>query len=549
MNLCVRNRKTREGENGRMKRNGKARALGLLLLTLILAIAAGCQSYGGVDLNKTIKNSLMVTSSESKGSYELELHLNEETLEDYEEEEIEMLQLFSRMKLELHQAKMQDQTSMSVNGSLVLGQEEGISIDFGVQMDEEKLVIELEDAKAPFVFDVTGMGLFEEYGIGMDVQESDSSLDDETLTQIGFDLVDVIGEYGIGNLPNPKDLNVTPVNLPIGGADTQLMRVSFTMDGDELWDWINKYVNALISDRDGLEAMVKGVLEIFEANPELWELLGEMNPIQKGVLDAPTLDDVAADAADVIAEELEYIQEELDYINTEDRETLDLLLGDALQMKLDTYVDGKLDIRKQDFELTYSAGESFEEEMLLPITGFTVRASSEQWSVNGPVKADKPAAADNAVSLEEIEYGYQFLEQINEDSDLHALLTDTFHLNVQSYSSFTDSYMNPPILMPGYIAIVPVKEVADALGAETKYDPATRRVTVYDAVTDTTLVFTPGSDSVLVNGKAEVWPVPVTVIDWTTYVPARKLAEALGAEIEWSTIFEGTSILTIEREL
>ena len=101
----------------------------------------------------------------------------------------------------------------------------------------------------------------------------------------------------------------------------------------------------------------------------------------------------------------------------------------------------------------------------------------------------------------------------------------------------------------GFVTIVPVRDVAEALGAEIEFDEETRRVTVSDPMTDTTIVFTPGSEQVIVNGKAEAWPLPAMVIDWTTYVPARKLAEALGAEIEWEPFYEGSNILTIEREL
>lgn len=533
-----------------MRKFGRVRKLGFLLLALMMLIAAGCQSAGGVDLNQTIKNSLFVKASESKSTYEFQLHLDEESLASFseDEEELELLKLFSHMKLELDQVKMQNETHMSMTGNLILGEEEEASIGFAIRMDEKTLVLELDDAKVPFTFDLTGEKMLEAYGLeGVEAEEP--PIDEEAMTQMGFDMMDIIGDYGIGNLPNPKDLKVSPVNLPIGGVNTQLMKVEFTMDGAALWDWIRQYVDALAADRDGLEAMVKGILEILESNPELWEAIGEIDPIQTDVLDAPTIDDVAEEATDLIVEGLVSLQEEIEWMEEEEQETLDEVFGEALQLNSALFVDGKLDIRKQQFELSYTPDASVVEEEMLPFTGFTLKLDHEQWNVNGTVEAAEPIAAEDAQPLEELEHGYQFIAQIEEESDLYDLLKNKLHITRQSYDSFMYPSWNEPILLPGNITIVAVRDVADALGAEIEYDPTTRQVTLYDEPTDTTILFTPDSDVVKVNGQDEIWPITVTLIDWTTYVPARKLAETLGAEIEWTTIYGDYKSLMIEREL
>lgn len=538
-----------------MRKVGRIRKLGLLALAIVMLIAAGCQSVSGLDLNQTIKNSLLVTTSESKSTVEFDMDLNEDALvelqfiADGDADALELLQLFSHIKLELDQVKMQDQIHMSMEGNLILGEDEATSIGFAMQADEKTLVIELDGAKAPFTFDLTGEAMLEAYGLeGMEEEVEEPAIDDEALTQIGFDMIDIIGDYGIGNLPNPKNLKVSPVNVPIGGVNTQLMKAEFTMDGEALWDWIRQYVDALAADRDGLETAVKGILELLESQPGLWEAIGEFDPIQDGVLDAPTIDDVAEETVNEITESLTLLQEELDWMEEEEQETLELIYSEALQLSSAIYVDSKLDIRKQQFELSYTPDERLIEEQMLPFTGFTLKTDNEQWNVNGAVEADKPVVSEDAQPIEEIEHGYQFIGQIEEDSDLYDLLKNKLHITRQSYDSFIDSW-DEPIVMPGYITIVAVRDVADAFGAEITYDPKTSQVTLYDQPTDTTIVFTPDSDVVKVNGKNEIWPVSVTIIDGTTYVPARKLAEALGAEIEWQAVYGDYQSLMIEREL
>lgn len=534
-----------------MRNVGRLRKFGLLALAMVMLIAAGCQSVGGLDLNKTIKNSLFVTSSESKSTLEFHINWDEEALAEFseDEQELELLQLFSHIKLETDQVKMQDETHVSMEGNLILGEEEAVSIGFAMRMDEKTLVIELDGAKVPFTFDLTGEAMLEAYGIeGMEEEVEEPAIDDEALTQLGFDMIDIIGDYGIGNLPNPKDLKVAPVNVPIGGVNTQLMKAEFTMDGEALWDWIRQYVDALAADRDGLEKAVEGILELLESQPGLWEAIGEFDPIQDGVLDAPTIDDVAEETVNAIAEFLASLQEELDWMEEEEQETLATVFSEELKLSSAIYVDSKLDIRKQQFELSYTPDASMIEELMLPFTSFSIKSDNEQWNVNGTVEAAEPVVTEDAQPLEQIEHGFQFIGHVEEDSDLYDLLKNKLHITRQSYDSFIDSW-DEPIVIPGYITIVAVRDVAEAFGAEITYDPTARQVKLYDQPTDTTIVFTTDSDVVNVNGKNEIWPVSVTNVDGTTYVPARKLAEALGAEIEWREVYGDYQSLMIEREL
>ncbi|RJE88919.1 copper amine oxidase N-terminal domain-containing protein [Paenibacillus sp. 1011MAR3C5] len=534
----------------------KAKRLSMLLLAMTILIAAGCQSVGGLDLNQTLKNSLKTTSSESKSTIEFKLNLDEKAIEaaiENEEatvEDAELIRLFSNVKLELHQLQA-DHTRMSVDGKLTLGEAEPVSVGFSAKADEKTLVIELEGAKQPFMFDLTGETYLEMNGI----ESEEAALPEgaeESLTKLGFDMMDLISHYGITNLPNPKDLKVAPVSEPINGVETGLMHVQFSLDSKGLWDWAGSYLDALIADRQGLQALVKGILELFESNKALLESMGESELFGTSALDAPTLEEQAEEAASEIEDALVSLRDEMKYMETEDKESLDALFGEALKLNVDVYVDSSLHIRKTQYDLSYTPAAAEEEEMALPFTGLSLKLSTEQWDVNGDVKPAAPAATEDAISLEEAEYmqGYDVVKLFENDSFIYDLLKNKLHITQQSYYGFPESFYNPPIVMPGYITMVAVRDVAEDFGAEVSYDPKTRMITVADRGTDTKIQFQSGSDTVVVNGVKEVWPLPATVIEGTTYVPARKLAEVLGATIEWQTFYEDEDkVLVIEREL
>ncbi|WP_165861266.1 copper amine oxidase N-terminal domain-containing protein [Paenibacillus paeoniae] len=536
----------------------KAKRLSMLLLAMTILVAAGCQSVGGLDFNQTLKNSLKTTSSESKSTIQFKLNLDEKAIksakdnEELADEELELLRLFSNVKLELHQLQA-GQTQVSVEGKLILGEEKPVSVGFTAKADEKTLVIELEGAKQPFTFDLTGETYLEVNGFGEDEAAPTESVDHESLTKLGFDIRDIISNYAINNLPNPKDLKVTPVSEPINGVETGLMHVQFSMDSKGLWDWAGSYLDALIADRAGLHTMIKGILELLDSNKALLDSVnGNYEYYTGGVLDAPTTGEQSDQLTAEIEEQLVALRDEMKQLEKEDKEWLDAFFNEALKLDANVYVDSSLHIRKTQYELSYAPAASLEEEYALPFTGFSFKVSTEQWNVNGDVKPAPPVVTDQAIALEEVELmeGFDVVKLFDEDSFVYDLLKNKLHITYQGYYGFPESFYNPPIVMPGYITMVAVRDVAEDFGAEVTYDAKTRTITVADRGTDTKIQFQSGSDTVVVNGVKEVWPLPAIVIEGTTYVPARKLAETLGASIEWTTFYEdGDKVLIIEREL
>jgi len=89
---------------------------------------------------------------------------------------------------------------------------------------------------------------------------------------------------------------------------------------------------------------------------------------------------------------------------------------------------------------------------------------------------------------------------------------------------------------PAYIshgrALVPVRYLADAMGARTTWDAAANKVTISRG-SDSVVLFI-GSSVMATNGTASQMDVAASIQDGRTYVPARYIAEAFGCTVAWN---------------
>lgn len=521
----------------------------VLLLVFTLVFVAGCQSISNLDINTALKNSLKVESSESKQSVELKLLLDEAAYDGLSKEDLALMKLVSNLKLQFDNVKMQDSSHVSFDGSLILG--DTTSIKFSLKMTDTLAIMELEGAKHPFVLDLTSNSLLGMTGMPIQAASTEApAMDEEALTALGHEMVDTIGTYVIHNLPNPDRIQVKSVNEAINGSATSLMQVHIDLNGTEIWAWVKKYVDALIADRAGLDKMVAGVFEILKSNPDLWTAFGMVNPLEEGGLDAPDSEAVLKEATDAISLLLTELQGELKRLEEEDKETLDQIFSKDLTIKADVYVDNKLDIRKQAYELSYVPTE-VPEYSLLPIKGLTIKVESESWNVNGDVKAEAPVASKSDIPAEKLfgMQGYQVLKQFDEKSTIYDLLKNKLHIGKQNITWYSNESYNPVILTAGGITIIPLRDTVEQLGGVLTYDKKTKSLKVFDDATKTTITVKLGSDIAFVNGKKVKWSFPVTVIDGVTYVPARNFASALKAKIGWEKLSDDLKIFTFDREV
>ncbi len=91
--------------------------------------------------------------------------------------------------------------------------------------------------------------------------------------------------------------------------------------------------------------------------------------------------------------------------------------------------------------------------------------------------------------------------------------------------------------------LVPFRALAEALGAEVKWDPKAGKVTV---VRDgTTVELTLGGSDAIVNGETVKLDVPAQMVENRVVIPLRFLAEAFGADVTWDE--ETQSIIITEK--
>jgi hypothetical protein len=79
--------------------------------------------------------------------------------------------------------------------------------------------------------------------------------------------------------------------------------------------------------------------------------------------------------------------------------------------------------------------------------------------------------------------------------------------------------------------LVPVRYLADALGAGTNWDGSAQSVTVTD--NSTTIAMVIGSTALVVNGQTQTMDQAPVIQNGRTYLPARWVAEALGYNVNW----------------
>ena len=108
----------------------------------------------------------------------------------------------------------------------------------------------------------------------------------------------------------------------------------------------------------------------------------------------------------------------------------------------------------------------------------------------------------------------------------------SFTVGRNSYTAGGQSFAMdaPPFIANGRL-LVPVRYLANALGARTDWDADTRTVAVSTSASNIRIVI--GSTALTVNGQAQAMDQAPVIKDGRTYLPARYVAEALGYDVSW----------------
>lgn len=81
--------------------------------------------------------------------------------------------------------------------------------------------------------------------------------------------------------------------------------------------------------------------------------------------------------------------------------------------------------------------------------------------------------------------------------------------------------------------LVPMRAIFEALGATVEWDEATKTVISYNAEGNTAIVMQIDCDKMFVNDTEIALDVPPKIVDDSTVVPVRAIAEAMDCTVEW----------------
>jgi len=207
--------------------------------------------------------------------------------------------------------------------------------------------------------------------------------------------------------------------------------------------------------------------------------------------------------------------------------------------KLNLYLDSDLSLRKRTFELTKNAKDSD----IKGFKTMTITGSEERWSMNSKVKAqlidgkngfrynDESKPKELLAVFDEESLAYSLLKddlQVNREVIRLPISTDNTPDGIHPY------------IRDG-VTLVPVRFVLESFGADVKWNGEKQEVTI--AVPSTTIRLTIGSDTAYVNDQAKKLDVPAELNNDVSYVPVRFVAETLGAEVGWDNATRSVIII------
>lgn len=485
-------------------------------LVLLMVVLTGCQAVGGVDVGKAMANGASIKSGESRQS----MNINIEPAKEFAtEKDLEMIELINSISLDIDQAKMKDAKTASIKGTLSM---EGTKLPFHLSMNESQLVIDLDGAQKP---------LYMSLDTFQDAQAL-PMVDTKALEKQLEELSPKLFSFVLKHLSNPKNISVTPVQESVNGEAISLSKLHLEVSGEEMLAMVKPFLTSISKDEQGLKDLIGDLYDVF------YPVLEAVNEVEGGGDD--TLNSIVPESKDeAVASLYAIIKVGLDSMLVNYDQELNNLLnetpefktvfGTNTKLKLDFYLDSKLDIRKQNFELKVALPASED----LPVNSVTVSGDSEQWNIGGAVAVDEVDVSGGVMDLmkDDITPG-QMLRNFDSNSLAYQLLKDEAGITSKSVVLFPDDEYAGAITVKN-TTFVPLRYVSEELDAEVKWTKGSNQIVVIDDITGDEIVLTVGSKKATVAGK-EVTMVESAYVgkDGKTYVPLRFVAESLGATVD-----------------
>ncbi|MBA2942773.1 copper amine oxidase N-terminal domain-containing protein [Paenibacillus sp. CGMCC 1.16610] len=506
------------------------------MVFLLLALT-GCQAVQGLDLAEAIKNSATVKSSESKGTLQIEFVPGDTSKLTADEQK--SLSALQNVKVELTNVKTQNAQQTSAEGTITYGKG---SIPFKLATKGTKIILSIEGAKKPIVYDVLGA--------------SDATVTKMLPTviqeQFGNKLAEikssVIGLI-LANTANPSNISVTSVTDKVNGADLSLQQAHIELNGTELATLLQKLFSNILADEAGLKDLLS---QFYDALSPVIE-----EQVKAGSADfALTILSNKQLAIGLVYEPIR------DFLEKTAASFEEAIAGNAEQgvmpikglfdakstLQADLYIDADKFIRKQ----TLAANIPLPDKGT-GAAGLKISFTSETWNMDKPVTAETIDISGGAVQVgKDASSIYRVLDNLDKQSTFYKLLREDMkvtkkevNLKLADGDAGSTSDTPQPFINADNKTMVPVRFISEKLGAEVGWNGDLQEVTIKDLLSGKTIVLKLDSKMATVDGASIELESAATLHNGSTFVPIRFIAESLGGKVSFD---DETRVVTIKRD-
>jgi hypothetical protein len=505
-------------------------ALVLLLLTL-----TGCQAVQGFDIAGAIKNDWSVKSSESKGTLQFELVPGDTSKLSADEQK--SLSALQNVKIELTNVKTQNAQHLSADGTITYSKG---TIPFKLATEGTKLILSVEGAKKPVVFDILG---------GTDLSFL-KLLPTALQEQFGNKIADIkpaiIGLI-LANTPNPSNISVSTVTDKVNGEALSLQKAHIELGGSELASLLQKLITNVLADEAGLKDLISQLYDalapvieeqIKNGSADFTLKILSNKQLAVGLVYPPIHDFLVKTSASLdkmIAGDASSEQGIL---------PIQALFSSKSTLQADIYADADNQVRKQSLALSVPLPNSSSGAV-----GLKLSYVSETWNINKPVTADTINISGGALNVGmEASSIYSLLNNLDKQSLIYKLLKDDLKVTKKEVNlSTTGSASNDlqPFINSDGTTMVPVRFISEKLGAEVGWNGDLQQVTIKDLLSGATIILKLNSKIASVNGASFELESAATLHNDSTFVPIRFIAEQLGGKVSFN---DDTRVVTIKRD-
>lgn len=496
-----------------------------MLMVVVLIVAAGCQSIGTLDLNKVMMSNLDIQSLEGKQSISVDFKLDESAAVSKEQQkQLGLLKVLNQTSLRLTDIKQQDQKNISMKGELILSKGK---IPFHIHMDDQTMTIQVEGAAKPFVFKSDMDASAATYLDNPAVSQYQSIV--KSLGENNTEWVKKLASFAVSKLPNPQNISVESAQVTIHNESLQLQKVALELNVKEFMPLARQFIKNITADEEGLKQFIGDIIDLLGQQPDAPAYFKENKEM------------LVMMAFGMIQNYLTEMSESIDKADRSNQP-----FTDDSYLKMNIYADADHNVRKSDMELNLAP---LSEEQHI-VTAITIKSDSEVWNVNKSVQAQTVDVSGGVIEVGPGIKSYEFLDFFDSNSTIYELLKNDIRITAKNITLFPDSqtpqkagYAKP--FIQDDVTLVPVRFVSERLEADIEWKEETSQVTITDAYSGTTIVLTIGQKEAEVNGQMKQLEVPAQLIEGSSYVPIRFIAESLGATVSYD---EATGMAAITRD-